>query len=150
MMTCLSSAQSSHAQGYINQCFFKKIMRLLLIQPSNFLYWFLNGKYEITSRFRFYQNATFSDFPRTSTSTSYRLQYVYFMAKKRMFGPKSYKESGNSPRTDRWAFTLPRVPTTFFATHWYLASSSSSTFSITKDPSTSIDILKDKLWKHTL
>ena len=45
------------------------------------------------------------------------------------------------PKTDSCAFSLPLVPTTFLAKHWYLASSSSSTCVITKDPSTSIDIL---------
>ena len=55
------------------------------------------------------------------------------------------------PNTESWALALPLVPTTFFAKHWYFASSSSFTLVITREPSTSIDILfreQRKKWEY--
>ena len=50
------------------------------------------------------------------------------------------------PSIESWALALPLVPTTFLAKHWYFASSSSSSWVMTRDPSTSMDILKRKWW----
>ena len=53
------------------------------------------------------------------------------------------------PSIESWALALPLVPTTFLAKHWYFASSSSSSWVMTRDPSTSMDILKrmmDQSW----